>query len=119
MRRAAESAEKSGSGVPEGTIPRPRFRDRLWGFGAMVVGLALLLSAGRVGNHALRQSEWSSSEGTVTAAHLSSRTKGSSGGTWISAEHRYSYEVDGILYQADRYSWGSVGGSSPAAADER
>ncbi len=87
-----------------------RTKNRLWGIGAILVGLAGLGYSGRTLVLAAGQHSWVPAQATVVQSDSTERTKGSGFSSQESWHFAYRYEVEGQSYTANRYSFWSVGG---------
>ncbi len=79
----------------------------------MLLGLAGLLYVGQIMILAAGQHDWVPVEAVVEQSYSTKSVKGSGFRTYTSHHFKYSYQVDGLQYTGERYSFWSVSGEPP------
>jgi hypothetical protein len=105
---------------PPNQSPNPRAAttsNRLWGLGGLLLALTGLFFVGKNFFLASGQGEWAPVPAVVVQSYTSKSSKGSGGQTSYNSHFKYRYQVDGIQYTANRYSFWSLAGDQKAGVD--
>jgi len=84
--------------------------NRLWGLAGLLLALAGLFYVGKNIFLAAGQDDWVPVPAVVVSSETTKTSKGSGFSTYYSSRFKYRYQVDGIRYTGDRYSFWSLGG---------